>query len=312
MRLEFGAVVLLITVALSAAAEGGPTYTMEEAVALAQAQNPEIAIARKKVQAARGGFIEARSGFLPSLASTGLYDKRQQQKETRLRDEDYNAILRVEQNLYMGGAVTSQVGIARLNIEKQGYEFQEVADRVTMDVRIAFNELLLNRAKIRVREDSVRVLEEELKSQQERLQAGLVGALNVQRAEVALANERPELINAQTQLRNSYLRLAELFGTDFPPGAEQTPFEIAGELQYHSRHPNLNECLARADANRAVIKSREKDIEIEDRQYILDRSELRPHVQAISGYEVYSERDPDVGQELNYGFMVGIKETWIV
>jgi len=310
MRLEFGAIVLLITFALSAAAEGGPTYTIEEAVALAQAQNPEIAIARKKVQAARGGFIEARSGFLPSVASTGLYDKRQQQKETRLRDEDYNAILRVEQNLYTGGAVTTQVGIARLNIEKQDYKFREIADRVTMDVRIAFNELLLNRAKIRVREDSVRVLEEELKSQQERLQAGLVGALNVQRAEVALANERPELINAQTQLRNSYLRLAELFGTDFPPGAEQTPFEIAGELQYHSRHPDLNECLARADANRAVIKSREKDIQIEDRQYILDRSELRPHVRAFSGYEVYSERDPDVGQEFNYGGVVGINATW--
>ena len=310
MRLEFSAVVLLVTFTLSAAAEGVPTYTMEEAVALAQAQNPEIAIARKKVQAARGGFIEARSGFLPSVASTGLYDKRQQQKETRLRDEDYNAILRVEQNLYTGGAVTSQVGIARLNIEKQDYEFREIADRVTMDVRTAFNELLLNRAKIRVREDSVRVLEEELKSQQDKLQAGLVGALNVQRAEVALANERPELINAQTQLRNSYLRLAELFGTDFPPGAEQTPFEIAGELQYHSRHPNLNECLARADANRAVIKSREKDIEIEDRQYILDRSELRPHVRAFSGYEVYSERDPDVGQEFNYGGVVGINATW--
>ncbi len=310
MRLELGAVFLLITFALSASAEGGPTYTIEEAVALAQAQNPEIAIARKKVQAARGGFIEARSGFLPSLASTGLYDKRQQQNETRLRSEDYNAILRVEQNLYTGGAVTSQVAIARLNIEKQDYEFQEVADRVTMDVRIAFNELLLNRAKIRVRENSVRVFEEELKSQQERLQAGLVGALNVQRAEVALANERPELINAQTQLKNSYLRVAELLGTDFPPGAQQTPFEIAGELQYHSRHPDLNECLARADSNRPVIKSREKDIEIEDQQYILDRSELRPHVRAFSGYEVYSERDPDVGPEFNYGGVVGINATW--
>src|SRR6266567_4070885 len=310
MHSEFRAIALIIF-GLSASSQAAvPAYTIDEGVALAQAQNPEIAIARKKVQAARGGFIEARSGFLPSLASTGLYDKRQQQNETRLRSEDYNAILRVEQNLYTGGAVTSQVAIARLNIEKQDYEFQEVADRVTMDVRIAFNELLLNRAKIRVRENSVRVFEEELKSQQERLQAGLVGALNVQRAEVALANEQPELINAQTQLKNSYLRLAELFGTDLRPGAEGTPFEITGELQYHSNHPDLNECLARADANRSVIKSRQKDREIEDQQYILDRSELRPHVRAFSGYEVYSERDPDVGPEFNYGGVVGIDATW--
>ena len=119
------------------------------------------------MQGARGGFIEARSGYLPSLTSSGFYDKRQQQTETRLRDEDYNATLRLEQNLYTGGAVPSQVAIARLNIEKQNYELQEIAGRVAMEVRIAFNELLLNRAKVRVRQDSVRVLDEELKSQQQ-------------------------------------------------------------------------------------------------------------------------------------------------
>jgi outer membrane protein len=310
MRLEFGAVVFLATFAVANRAHSAPTYTIEEAVAIAQAQNPEIAIARKKVQAARGGFIEARSGYLPSLSSSGLYDKRQQQSETRLRDEDYNARLQIEQNLYTGGAVTSQVAIARLNIEKQNYELQEIASRVAMDVRIAFNELLLNRAKVRVRQDSVRVLDEELKSQEQGFSAGIVGKLNVQRAEVALANERPELFNAQTQLRNSYLRLGDLFGADAGPGARAASFEVSGELQYQPNHADLNDCLARADANRAVIKDRQKDIQIEDQQYILDRSASRPRVRAFSGYEVYSERDPAVGQEFNYGYLVGINATW--
>jgi outer membrane protein len=313
MRLELAAAALFITFGLPASLQAAiPTYTVEEAVALAQAQNPEIAIARKQVQAARGGLIEARSGYLPSVASTGLFDKRQHQGQSNLRNEDYNASLRVLENIYTGGAVTSQVAIARQNIEKQDYELQEIANRVAMDVRVAFNELLLNRAKIRVREDSVRVLEEELKSQQERLSAGIVGTLNVRRAEVALANERPELINAETQLKNSYLRLAELFGIDVRPAAGAAPFEVVGELQYHPNHPDLNDCLARAETNRPVIKARQKDIQIEDRQYTLDQSELRPHVQAFSGYEVYSERDPDAGPEFNYGYLVGINATWNV
>src|SRR5205807_2067289 len=179
-----------------------PAYTIEQAVAVAQQRNPDILIARKKVQGTRGSWIEARAGFLPSLSSSGLYDKRQTQSETTLRQEDYNAILKLEQNLYTGGAVSSQLAIAHLNIAKANYELQEIVSRVTMDVRIAFNELLLNRAKVRVREDSVHVLEEELNSQQQSFSAGIVGKLNVQRAEVALANERPELFNAQTQLRN--------------------------------------------------------------------------------------------------------------
>jgi outer membrane protein TolC len=202
------------------------------------------------------------------------------------------------------------VAIARLNIDKANDELQEIASRVTMDVRIAFNELLLNRAKVHVREESVRVLDEELKNQQEQLGAGIVGKLNVQRAEVALANERPELFNAQTELKNSYLRLAELFGNDVRSGAQAAPFEISGQLQYRPHHPDLNNCLARADANRTIIKARQKDIEIEDRQYVLDRSASRPHVRAFSGYEVYSERDPAVGPEFNYGGVVGINATW--
>ncbi len=313
MRLKFAAINMLIAAVLAAAPKvlwALPVYTIDQAVAVAQERNTEILIARKKVLAARGGFIEARSGFLPSLTSSGLYDKRQTQSETNLRQEDYNAILRLEQNLYTGGAVTSQVAIAQLNIDKANYELQEIASRVTMDVRIAFNELLLNRAKVRVREDSVRVLDEELKNQQEQLSAGIVSKLNVQRGEVALANERPELFNAQTELKNSYLRLSELFGADVRPGAQAPSFEISGELQYRPNHADLNDCLARADTNRPVIKARQKDIQIEDRQYVLDRSAMRPHVRAFSGYEVYSERDPDVGQEFNYGGVVGINATW--
>src|SRR5206468_3302203 len=302
--LPFWAVGLSILLASSARLHAGvPTYGVEEAVALAQAQNPEIAIARKKLEAARGGLIEARAGFLPAVVSTGLIDKRQHQSETRLRDEDYNASLRLQQNLYTGGAVTSQMAIARLNIDKAECEFQETVNRVTMETRIAFYEALLNRAKIRVREDSVRALEEESKNQQERLRAGLVGTLNVQRAEVALANERPELINAQTQLKNSYLMLGELLGIDFPPDSEQAPFEISGQLQYHPRHFDLNECLVRADVSRPELKARQKDIEIEDRQYTLNQSELRPRVGFFSAYEIYNERDPQVGHEFNHGYL---------
>src|SRR5690349_19451816 len=272
---KFAAVSLMIAAVLALSSQfvkAIPAYALEEAVALAQEHNPEIVIAQKKVTAARGGFVEARSGYLPSLSSSGLYDKRQTQSETNLRQEDYNAIIKLEQNIYTGGAVGSQVAIAQLNIAKANYDLQETISRVTMDVRIAFNELLLNRAKVRVHEDSVGVFEQELKGEQDNFDAGIVGKLNVQRADVALANERPELFNAQTDLKNSYLRLAELVGTDIAPGAQAPPFAISGQLQYRPNHPDLNDCLARADANRGIIKSRAKDVQIEDRQWVLDRS----------------------------------------
>jgi outer membrane protein len=314
MRSKFAAIGILIAAVLfvsSNAVRAAPLYTIEQAVAVAQEHNPDILIARKKVQAARGSWIEARSGRLPWLSSSGLYDKRQQQSQSQLRQEDYNAILRLEQNIYTGGAVGSQVAIAQLTIDKANCELQEIISRITMEVRIAFNDILLNRAKVRVRENSVRVFEEELKTQQQNFDAGIVGKLNVQRAEVVLANERPDLFNSQTQLKDSYLRLGDLFGFDSRHGrSDPGSFEVAGELQYQPNHPDLNNCLARADATRTVIKARQKDIEIEDKQYILDRSALRPQIRAFSGYEIYSERDPAVGQEFNYGGVIGINATW--
>jgi outer membrane protein len=309
MRAGFYAIALLCSLPFAGQA-ARPSYGIDDAVTVAKKQNLEIAIARKQIQAARGGFVEARSGYLPSLTSTGLYDKREHQQDTRLRDEDYNVTLRLQQNVYTGGAVPNQVAIARLNIEKQDYLFQEVVSRVAMDVRVAFYELLLNRAKIRVHEDSVRVLEEELKTQQERLKAGTVGTLNVERAQVALANERPELINAQTDLKNSYLRLAELMGSNVAPSGPS--FEAVGQLEYNPRHVDLNECLARGDANRPEIKARQKDIDIEEKQYAVDQSELRPHIGVFSAYEIYNERDPEVGKEFNHGYLVGISGTWHV
>ena len=287
-----------------------PSYEIEQGVALADSQNPEVIIARKKVEAAHGGLIEARSGYLPSVISSGFADKRQTQSDTRLREEDYNASVRALQNVYTGGAVSNQVGIAELIVEKQRCELEEVRNKVAMDVRVAFYDVLLNRAKVRVRENSVRVFGEEVKTQEERLRAGIVGTLNVRRAQVALANEQPELANTKTQLTNSYLRLGELFGIDFRSNPDQPRFEVAGQLQYAALHPDLNECLGRADVNRAEIKARQIDVQIEDRQYLVDRSELRPHVQLFSGYEVYSERDPLVGQEFNHGYLAGVNATW--
>jgi outer membrane protein TolC len=286
------------------------TYSIEQAVSVANEQNPDVIIATKKVEAARGGLIEARSGYLPSAVASGFGDKRQTQNATNLRDEDYNASVRILENVYTGGAVSNQVAIAQLNLEKQQCELEEVRNKVAMDVRVAFYDVLLSRAKVGVRENSVRALNEELKAQQERQRAGIVGNLNVSRAQVALANEQPELANSRTALKNSYLRLGDLLNAHSETGDAE--FEVAGQLQYAALHPDLNQCLGRAGAKRAEIRMREIDVQIEDRQYQVDRSELRPHVQAFSGYEVYNERDPFVGPEFNHGFLFGLSGTWHV
>src|SRR3954447_3107919 len=303
------AVVLLVASGLGAGvSKAGPAFTVDEAVARARKQNPEVLMAAKQLEAARGGVTEARAGFLPGVVSSGLLRKRDRVEASRLRSDDYDASVRVVQNLYTGGAITSQLTIARLNEEKRALEYQALVNRVSMDVRLAFYDVLLNRARIRVREQSVGVYEQEVKTQKERFESGMVGSLNVSRAEVALANEQPELIDAQTRLQNSELHLAQLIGVD--TSGKPVTTEAAGQLQYAPKHPDLTECLAYADVTRPEIRARQIDIEIEDAQLVLDRSETRPRVEAFAGYEAYSERDPEVGPEFNHGFVIGLNGTW--
>ncbi|MBA3962222.1 MAG: TolC family protein [Chthoniobacterales bacterium] len=310
MRPIFRSGFLLLGAVLSCtSARAAPRYTIDDVVRLAQNRNPEIAIARKKITAAHGGELEARAGYLPSVVTNGLYRRRERAESSRLRPDDYNASVRVVQNLYTGGATSNETAIAQLTLAKQEDELQVVSDRVTMDVRLAFYELLLNREKIHLREQSTEVLRGDLKSARERLRAGTVGPLDASRAEVALANEEPELIQAQTDLQNSYLHLSDLCGIDNRVAGAK-PFEAFGTLQYEPRHPDLNASLMRAATDRPEIRSAQKDIVIEEKQLEVDRSAARPHVQFFTGYEAYSERDPLVGPEFNHGYVAGVNTTW--
>jgi outer membrane protein TolC len=308
-------VAILVAVLLPAVAIAEPkpetlNLSLAQTVALAKQQNREILIARKQLEAARGGVTEARAGYLPSVVANGLLRKRERQEESRLRTDDYNTSVRLVQNVYTAGAVKGRLAIARLIEEKRNLDLAAIVDRVAMDSRVAYYDLLLNRAKIDVRQQSLRVMQEELRAQQERFVAGTVGEINVRRADVALANEQPELIDAQTRLRNSYLRLNELCGFETNPRARIPQIVPTGRLEYQPRHPDLTECLAYASVNRPDIRSREIDVEIEDQQLIVDQSELRPRIEAFTGYEVYSERDPEVGPEFNHGYVVGLNASW--
>jgi outer membrane protein len=261
------------------------------------------------VDAARGGLLEARAGYLPAVVSSGIYRKRERQGDTRLRPEDYSANIRVVEPIYTGGATSSRIAMARLDFEKAQAQLEAVIDRVKMEVRVAFYELLLNRERIQVRKESLEVLRQELKTQRERLSAGTVGELNVSRAEVSLANEEPELIQAQTDMQNSYLRLGELLGLA-NSSSSSSSFSIVGQLIYEPRHPNLNDCLARADSSRPEIRAAQTDIAMEEQQLRLDRSATRPKVEAFSGYEIYNERDPTLGREFNHGYIIGLNASW--
>src|ERR1700704_1991763 len=116
------------------------------------------------------------------------------------------------------------------------FAFRNTLDQLLATVKTQFYQVVVNRELIKVQEQSVHLLETQLKDQQNRFEAGTVPRFNVLQAEVALYNQLPLLITAQNNLRISKLTLAKTLGLDFDPRrGEKPPLEVVGEMPYNPR-----------------------------------------------------------------------------
>ena len=95
-------------------------------------------------------------------------------------------------------------------------QYQTAVADTLLAVRLAYYDVLLAAQQITVNEASVNLLQKELEDQQSRYNAGTVPKFNVLRAEVALANERPALIQARNNYRISKNNLSNLLGYNLP------------------------------------------------------------------------------------------------
>jgi outer membrane protein TolC len=269
-----------------------PVYTLPQCIDLALEQNPDIAVARKRIEEAGAGVTVARSAAIPSLTASGRARQREGENAvtTDLRDERYIASVFLTQNLFSSGGVRGSIGIAKLIAEKRRLEYQAVVDRVVMEVRVGFYEVLYRQALVGIRQEAVSVLQEELKMQTARFKAGTVGEFNMRRAAVSVANEEPELIEAISSVQTAYIRLSALLGIPLDPNEGQVPFTILGGLKVHQPPMGLRDCLIRAEQVRPEIKARELEIAVETKQLIVDRSAILPRLDAFAGYQVYENQ----------------------
>ncbi|PYL86709.1 MAG: hypothetical protein DMF17_05585, partial [Verrucomicrobia bacterium] len=97
------------------------------------------------------------------------------------------------------------------------FAFRNVLDQLISTVKTQFYQVVVDKALIGVQEESVHLLESQLKDQQNRFEAGTVPRFNVLQAQVALYNQIPQLIAAKNNYRIAQLTLAKTLGLDFDP-----------------------------------------------------------------------------------------------
>src|SRR5258707_1331310 len=184
------------------------------------------------------------------------------------------------------------------------FAFRNVLDQLIATVKTQFYQIVVNRELVTVNEQSVHLLESQLKDQQNRFEAGTVPRFNVLQAEVALFNQLPLLITAQNNLRISKLTLAKTLGLYFQPRrGENPPLEAVGEMPYIPRPINLADAIEMGKERRPFLKQARANVLNQLQQVRATAGQYLPNISTTGGGEWVSSPVNSSWHDISKGWL---------
>src|SRR5262245_26725915 len=248
------------------------------------------------------GNTSTTSGFTPSAAAASLMEGVPSSQvgdvRTPLAAATPNPVRNVEQSdisyaisvtgtqLVFNGTTFNQIRGTFFQRDSAYFAFRNVLDSLIATVKTQFYQIIVNRELVNVNEENVRLLEAQLKDQQNRFEAGTVPRFNVLQADVQLHNQIPQLIAAQNNLRISKLQLAKTLGIYFQPRrGESPPLEVVGEMPYNPRTINLADAIEMGKERRPFLKQARANVLNQLQQVRAAAGQYLPNITTTGGGE---------------------------
>lgn len=313
-----------------------PRFTLNDAILTALQRNPDIQRARQEIEKAKGVYLEVRADVLPRVDATSSLTETDRHLTNFTGDggtggtidpvtgqviggrfsqakRSYSLRIQATQVVFAGGRVVSQIRSADFQRDSAYFSFRDTIDQVIATVRTQFYQVLLNKALIGVQEESVNLLQSQLQDQQNRFEAGTVPRFNVLQAQVALSNQKPDLISARNNYRISQLQLARTIGLDFDPRrGDGPPLECVGKLDYEPRRIPLAEAIEIAKTRRPFLKSQKAKVMSSAAQVGVARSGFFPQINAVGGSDFRSSPISESIDDTRSGYVIGVNGSWAV
>lgn len=311
---------------------GAPTFTVEQAVLTALVQNPDILRAKEEITRTKGVVIEIVATALPHITPSANLDW----TDPHLgagggsfsgsgsgsggsggggggaigTDTSYSLRI-IGQQLVFNGTTIPQIRGTFFQRDAAYFSFRDVVDRVIATIKTEFYQVVVNRALIGVQEESVRLLESQLKDQQNRFEAGTVPRFNVLQAQVQLSNQIPNLIAARNAYRISILQLAKDLGLDFNPvRGIAAPLRVLGELVYVPRPLDPLREIEEGKRNRPFLKQARANVLNQIEQVNVALGNFLPQFNATGGYEWLSSPFTTDIHDISKGWVFGMQGSW--
>jgi len=309
-------------VPISAASAGAPDVParldLQNAVAYALENNFSIRQARERIREQEGLIVEIKSRALPNASLNSFYGKTADELGSDrgpgiTSSQNWQIALEVRQTLYSGGGVKNALDAQKLARESSLLELQAVINAALFEVRTRFYSVLLAREQIKVQEENVRLLREQLQTAKNRFEAGASSNFEVLRAEVAAANAQPGLIRARNGYRTSIDELRQSLGYANPraESARKVP-EFLGTLDFTPVSYDLQQALTDARANRPELLRLEK-LELAREAFVkVARSDYQPDLALVGGYEFRKSGLSERFRDSLDGWTVGLQSNWAI
>jgi outer membrane protein TolC len=326
-----------------------PNMTLNDAVQIALKQNSDILNAIQRIRLTRGQLIRVAAQAIPQLQITSVYNKQQEDlinnrrarrrvsaveianltgtrrrtvvslgggggRAREVQNQTWNIQFQATQLIFDGGATISAIKARSAAYDSASFSLRSIIDNVVSHVINQFYQVILNRALIVAQEEDVSLLQEQVKDQQNRYEAGIVARFHVLQAEVALANAMPPLIQAQNAYRISTYQLVKLLGMQYPKGRpSEVPFNVVGTLSYSPRKIDTDDSIRVAIARNPSLKAQRQRILANASDVNVQIAGWFPSINANAGYEFTNNRaSQNPSNTVRSGWFFGATGTWNV
>ncbi len=323
MKTLFGTLFLFSLNGLAALGAPAPAATqeplpsplsLEAALSYATAHNPTLSRVREQIREREGVVLEVGARRLPAVTASGQYARQDEElvPSPAYDNESWTYQVTAAQVLYAGGGVRAGTDAAREQVEAARLAYQAQLNDTLLSLHRSFAAVLLDRELIGVHEEAIAVLEAELANARARREAGSGSDFDVIRAEVAVANARPNLIQARNTYRTAQDQLRQVLGAPATPGGTPTELGVEGTLLAQIDPPLLGVALDAATSHRPELLRQKHLVNAADRGITVARAGYRPTVSAYVGYEWTSSLASARYNDRLDGWTAGVKSDWAI
>jgi outer membrane protein len=260
-RLRSGAAVAIAMLALTFAGAPANAETLEQALSDAYLVNPVLNAERARLRAIDEQVAYAKSGVRPNVTGSADTNYVNQNSDSRNSiafgtgglstdgiTHPHGYSVQLSQPLFEGFQNLNAVRQAKSQVQAERETLRTTEQNVLLDAATAYVNVVRDQAVVRLRENDVSVLTEQLKATRDRFDVGEVTRTDVAQAEARRSEALATLSVAQANLKTSRAAYEQVIG--HPPGNLQTPPSIR-----HLLPQTLDEAMTLGDGENPVILS---------------------------------------------------------